>query len=134
MTGRWFAVGDDFEAAARRAVAEEAGERARMEAAGDVRRVPVGRLELTERQPEPSEPEHPELAPRLALSHRQAEAIEGLHRELAARLALIERQGAALGEARAVFMLLMGSWPYRVLRVLGRWGWLERRIFRTLRS
>jgi len=80
VTGHWIEVGDDFEAAARRAVDEEAGELARLAAAfpaagrGSVaREVPADR---------PGEAEYPKVATRLALIRKQAKVIGGLHPEL----------------------------------------------------
>ena len=168
VTEYWFEVGDDFEAAARRAVAEEAGELARLEASfPDALPPPVAREVPAER---PGEAEHPEVATRLALIREQAgaigglhpestprleviyrqveaiedlqvhrinehvEAVEGLHRELAARLELIKWQDRALGEFRTVLVLLRESQVYRVMLALGRWGWLDRRIRRVLRT
>ena len=123
MIGQRFTVGDDFEAAARRAVAEEAGELRCMEAGSAA----------THGGPEVHAAEDPESAARLAVIQQQAEVIEGLQRESAARLALIERHAAALGDARAVLVLLVLSRPYQLMRLLGRWGWLEQRILRALR-
>ena len=102
VTRHWFEVGDDFEAAAHRAVAEEAGELRCMEAGS-------------------------------AATHSGPGVHAAEDPESAARLAVIQQQAAALSDARAVLVLLVLSRPYQLMRLLGRWGWLEQRILRALR-
>ena len=45
----------------------------------------------------------------------------------------VEQQALTLKRARTVLVLIPRSRVYRVLRALGRWGWLERRINQALR-
>lgn len=77
--------------------------------------------------PDPLEPS--ELLSRL---DQQARALEERGRELAELRARLYRREQELGEARAVSELLLRSRVYRLLRALGRWGWLEHRIRRAL--
>ena len=57
---------------------------------------------------------------------------KALAEQLAALRTLLYRRDEQLREARAALMLLSRSRVYRLMRVLGRWGWLERRINRVL--
>ena len=68
----------------------------------------------------------------LARIEQQAEALAALRREAIALRARVHRQSEDLREARLALMLLSRSRVYRLMRVLGRWGWLERRINRAL--
>ena len=126
MTGKHPTIGDDHEA-----------ERTRMEAASELVRA-TSRPDETWRMPDEHQAlirqQAEELERRLALIKEQAETIADLHRELAARLVLIERQATALRDARTIFVLLMMSRSYQLMRLLGRWGWLAHRIRRVLRS
>ena len=145
MARQWFTIGDDFEAAARRAVDEEAGQWARMEADSAVARrgsvaweVTAERLVLIQEQvaelaPPLGEVEGPDVEARLVLIQEHAQAIDDLHRELVARLEVIEWQDRALREFRTVLVLLRETRVYRAMLALGRWRWLDRRIRRALR-
>ena len=120
VTGRYPTIGDDYEA-----------ELARREAASEVTR---GASHPSDEHQALIRQQAEELGRRLALIEEQAKAIEGLHRELVARLGWIERQAEALREARVILLLVSESRVYRVMRVLGRWGWLGRRIHRALQE
>ena len=63
---------------------------------------------------------------------RQAQDLAERRRELAELRARLYRREQELGEARAVSELLLRSRVYRLMRALGRWGWLEHRIRRAL--
>jgi hypothetical protein len=69
----------------------------------------------------------------LAQLERQARALEEQGRELGELRARLHEQEEELRDARTVSTLLLRSRGYRVMRALGRWGWLERRIRRALR-
>ena len=145
MARQWFTIGDDFEAAARRAVDEETGQLARMEANSAAARrgsvaweVTAERLVLIQEQvaelaPPLGEVEGPDVEARLVLIQEHAQAIDDLHRELVARLEVIEWQDRALREFRTVLVLLRETRVYRAMLALGRWRWLDRRIRRALR-
>ena len=62
----------------------------------------------------------------------QARVLEEQCRELGELRIRLYRCDQELGEARAVSELLLRSRVYRLLRALGRWGWLEHRIRRAL--
>ena len=53
-------------------------------------------------------------------------------RELVELRARLHRREEELHEARDVLLLVTMTRVYRLLRSLGRWGWLEHRIRRVL--
>jgi hypothetical protein len=63
---------------------------------------------------------------------RQDRALAEQRRELGELRDRLHRRDEELREARAVSTLLLRSRVYRLLRALGRWGWLEHRIRRAL--
>ena len=64
---------------------------------------------------------------------RQARAA-ALQQELKALRERLARRDGELREAHAILVLVLSSRVYRLMRSLGRWGWLERRIRRALRQ
>ena len=64
---------------------------------------------------------------------RQDQGLAERQRELVELRARLYRREQELHEARAVLVLVSSSRMYRLLRVLGQWGWLDHRIRRALR-
>ena len=64
----------------------------------------------------------------IAEIERQARLLAEQRRALDALRSQADRQDARLREACSVLALLRTSRVYRLMRFLGRWGWLERRI------
>ena len=69
----------------------------------------------------------------LARIEQQAEALAELRRESAELRARLYQRDKELREARAVLALVLSTRAYRLMRALGRWGWLEHRVRRVLR-
>ena len=70
----------------------------------------------------------------LGQRERQARAAPLQQQELEALRARLERRDEELREAHAILVLVLSTRVYRLMRLLGRWGWLERRIRRALRQ
>ena len=64
---------------------------------------------------------------------RQDRALAEQQRELRDLRNQLDPQDRALREACDVLALILKSRVYWLMRALGRWGWLERRIRRVLR-
>ena len=79
--------------------------------------------------PTPEQREHSALVTPIARQDRALAEQAGELQELRARL---YRREEELREARAVLVLLLTSRVYLLMRLIGRWGWLEHRIRRAL--
>jgi hypothetical protein len=134
-------VGWDYEREARRAVEEEAGEIARMQAELAVPDHQVHLAEVTlahEQEPQTS----------LMQIQEEVAALEFLTRDRVELLAKVVQQAEQLGQSRAevealrrssaiargVMVDIVGSRGYCLMRLLGRWRAIERGIQRALRE
>jgi hypothetical protein len=77
-------------------------------------------------------PEHLDPSELRAQLERQAQDLAKQRQELGELRARLYRRDEELREARTTLGLVASSRVYRLMRALGRWGWLEHRIRRAL--
>ena len=78
-------------------------------------------------------PEHVGSSGRRSQIERPAQAPAEQRQQVAALRTLLSRRDEEFREARTTLALIASSRVYYLMRVLGRWGWLEHRICRVLR-
>lgn len=134
-------VGWDYGAQAEQAVAEEAGEIARMEAE-------LAAIDVQRQFAEAAVAHDQERQALLTSAQESASTIEFLSRDRDALLARVTQQAEQLGQSRAeleslrrgaaiargVMVDIVGSRGYCFMRLLGRWRAIERGIQRALRE
>ncbi len=141
LVARGSLVGWDYEQQAQRAVAEEAGEIARMQAelAAHNQQLRIAEVTLTQDQ---------ERQSLLMDVQDGTTSVEVLTRDRVELLARVVQQAEQLGQSRAeleslrrtstiargVMVDILGSRGYCMMRLLGRWRAIERGIQRALRE